>query len=162
MTKIPVYCEICKSQIAGADIDDLKEPMVGAMFDSALAHLGVSSPFHPQVRWEFMKCPYCGYRPFLRRDRVSITPSGDDFYIFGEPYHKPEAKKTLYERNQEAIDEEELKLESEQPEPEPKPEPEPEPKPVQGLHCRYCEKPYKMEAFLIKHEKVCNGNPANN
>lgn len=100
---IPVYCEICESQFAQAEPQALKEPMKGAMFISHLARNGAPNPFHPDVDWQFMKCPYCGHRPFLNKDRVLISPPIRKYYVFGDTIDKSDSEKTPYERNQEAI-----------------------------------------------------------
>ena len=180
--KIPVYCEICSQKIAVTDPEELKSPMKGNMFQSHLAGNGVYSPFHPEADWEFMKCPYCGYRPFLSLEKVLTDLETGRYHTIGETYHKPESDKTPHERNQEAIDaafpEEEPEAEPgqteipEEPEEEPMPvrkikkiieriiveppAPEPEPEPV-TYKCKYCGKPYVQRISFEKHEADCRG-----
>ena len=150
---IPIYCEVCEAQFAQADHEELKTPMKGAMFISNMAKNGVPAPFHPNAEWQYMRCPYCNFRPFTFEDRVLIFPPSRKFYVFGEPLDKPDSEKTLYDRNQETInkfienfdsqndfvnnsDEEGLKLTC--------------------FQCRHCGKPYKTLIRMMKHEADCS------
>ena len=103
MTQIKVFCEICREELGTADTDTLKEPMIGKMFTSRFADRGIEL-FYPTIEWQHMLCPYCRKRPFVLPDRVMMSMAGEMF-IFSEGYHKPEDEKSLYERNQEAINE---------------------------------------------------------
>jgi len=180
---IPIYCEICETQFAQAEpsephqewrgpsglpMDLLKEPMKGSMFISHLHNNGAPPPFHPEADWEFMRCPFCGHRPFLHQDRVMI--SHGIFYVLGDPVRKPECEKTLSERNQDQINAmfpEETKSEKtlaernqEQinaifPEEE---APAPEEPDEKALACRYCNRPFKHKARLARHEVNCERN----
>lgn len=77
-----VYCEICEEPIAKIEPSKLKVPMMGKMFESLEPDRDIPPPFHPDLEWEFMKCPYCGFRPFVEDDQVKvITAAGKEKFV---------------------------------------------------------------------------------
>ena len=75
MPDIQVKCDVCFEIIALADIDKLVQPISGAMFMSPDTLHGFPDPFHPDLDWEHMRCPYCRTRPFMVDFEV-LTPNG--------------------------------------------------------------------------------------
>jgi DNA-directed RNA polymerase subunit RPC12/RpoP len=64
-----VVCQICNQEIART-ADNLDLPLTGDMF---VAHrTGFPPPFFP-VEWEWIRCRYCGKRPFLKKYEFLTT-----------------------------------------------------------------------------------------
>lgn len=123
-----VICEICTHTLGRTHPERLKQPMHGDMFwglDPAFP-----DPFQP-VEWEFLKCPVCGWRPFLAEDRV-LTPEG--VFVIGGAIPR---KKTAADLRQEQIEREWAQAE------------EPE-----GFTCSVCGKAFKTQQALAAHSRV--------
>ena len=74
-THATVICEICGEDILTCELEALRVPMVGSMFNFLP---NMEFDWHPQREWEAMQCPYCGFRPFgagdgWQEDRRSLT-----------------------------------------------------------------------------------------
>ncbi len=68
---INIYCQICSSLIATASQDVLASPIHGSMFGVPYPErMDESEKLLPNTEWEFLKCPVCGHRPFLKPDMV--------------------------------------------------------------------------------------------
>lgn len=72
---IPIYCQICEERIAMADHKDLSVPIHGDMFVSPYPDRMPESIIQP-AEWEFIRCPYCNTRPFIRDDEVLTDKGG--------------------------------------------------------------------------------------
>lgn len=64
-----VRCEICLQIIGRINMEHFDAPMTGAMFLSKDAKHGYPAPFHPSLTWRNLKCPYCGWRPFIHEHK---------------------------------------------------------------------------------------------
>jgi len=63
-----LYCEICRECIGIFHLQDIEEPIKGAMFTSKDPRHGFPPPFRsPALEWKDMQCPYCNHRPFLAK-----------------------------------------------------------------------------------------------
>ena len=69
-----IICEICDKHIATAKKKDLSVPLTGHMFGPPLPDRMVHSLL-ADVEWEYIRCPMCNKRPFIRDDEV-MTPYG--------------------------------------------------------------------------------------
>ena len=69
-----IICEICEEHIATAKKKDLSVPLTGHMFGPPLPDRMVHSLL-ADVEWEYIRCPMCNKRPFIRDDEV-MTPYG--------------------------------------------------------------------------------------
>lgn len=71
---IPIHCQICEERIAMADPKDLSVPLHGNMFVSPYPER-MPEPILQPTEWEFLRCPFCQTRPFIRNDEV-LTENG--------------------------------------------------------------------------------------
>ena len=69
-----IICEIYDEHIATAKKKDLSVPLTGHMFGPPLPDRMVHSLL-ADVEWEYIRCPMCNKRPFIRDDEV-MTPYG--------------------------------------------------------------------------------------
>ena len=69
-----ILCQICNSFIATATKDDLKAPIHGSMFSAPYPDR-MSESLIPAVKWEFLRCPECDFRPFIADD-IILTDEG--------------------------------------------------------------------------------------
>lgn len=74
MSVVKIYCEICTALIATADTETLAIPISGGMFGPPYPGR-MEAPIIPDAEWEFIRCPVCGFRPFLKDDTV-MTDAG--------------------------------------------------------------------------------------
>jgi len=70
--KATAVCQVCFEKIAVVDTDELTAPIRGWMFRSKDPAHGHPNPFHDEVEWQFMKCPYGNHRPFFVDYEVPI------------------------------------------------------------------------------------------
>lgn len=96
MAKNQIYtvrCDICFEPIALVNPSELLFPMIGSMFQSLEPDREIPPPFAPGLEWEFMKCPYCGFRPFVGDDKVTVvTEAGKDKLIRAKRREEPKNK----------------------------------------------------------------------
>jgi len=68
-----VQCEICFETIAACELEELKVPMLGAMFTSPDLRHGIPQPFPSDACWEDMRCPHCLHRPFIAANHIMVV-----------------------------------------------------------------------------------------
>lgn len=86
----PILCDICKQPIAQVDPKKVHAPISGDQLHSPMPGNGVPSPFHDSLAWEFLKCPFCGFRPFLKDDEITVESEGK---LELKPKQKPKRRK---------------------------------------------------------------------
>lgn len=59
-----LVCKMCSHHIAEIT-EDLKLPLLGAMFVSRDPKHGYPAPWSPVANWEAMQCPACALRPWI-------------------------------------------------------------------------------------------------
>jgi hypothetical protein len=68
---ILLKCEICPHEVATVDTEKLKMPIRGSMFGAPeVWHI---SPFHADVDWQYMRCPMCRKRPFIKEGEFTTA-----------------------------------------------------------------------------------------
>ena len=67
-----VICDICFDPIAR--VDNPHAPISGDQLHSL--HKAEGSIFANNLSWEWLKCPICGFRPFLKDDEITLQ--GED------------------------------------------------------------------------------------
>lgn len=79
---VEIYCDICTTKIANAELDSLDFPLRGRMFLSPDVLHEAPPPFDdPTVDWEWMRCRMCRFRPFIFEDRIHCkAEDGTDFW----------------------------------------------------------------------------------
>lgn len=81
-----VICEICGHHLGTTTRDRLRLPLEAAMFDAPEA--GYPPPFLDGADWEWMRCPMCNKRPFIREDAITTT---DGVVELAEEMPEPDA-----------------------------------------------------------------------
>lgn len=69
-----ILCQICNELIATTEKKALLVPLHGNMFQSPYPDRMPASLLE-STEYEFIKCPMCGFRPFLQDDEV-LTDKG--------------------------------------------------------------------------------------
>ncbi len=138
-----LVCEICKTDLMSFDPERVHLPLRGSMFDTL--RLGWPRPdgMHPDVDWEWMRCPMCRKRPIIEEHRLYVRDGAMD-QAFGYCEVKPDQKTAVSAPPVEAepldID---VKL--------PVREAEPPDRPIKSYVCPDCGKPCANYFGLMGH-----------
>lgn len=88
-----IRCEICAEIIATIDPDTIKDPFSGRDFGSVDPVHGMPPPWHPDLTWVDMKCPYGPHRPFLHPGRL-LLENGEYLELNGRGGSPPSSPAT--------------------------------------------------------------------
>ena len=70
MASILVKCEICYTDFARIEEEDIKPPLHGNLFRPIHEGRGMANPFLWDAPWVDLRCPVCKKRPFINPNRI--------------------------------------------------------------------------------------------